>query len=156
MPRTSASSTSSKPDQFFTNELIGETPPSYSTMKRLYELATQLFTLSPWHLLDETELVLTRDSATGETCYCSVMGALGEVVAVHAYIGSESYRLFRRVSAGEITGAGDFYAAQHSVYLEFVSAAELEAPDRKLLTVLRHPTRAPKSSPIFRACRPGF
>jgi hypothetical protein len=156
MPRPSASSTSSKPDQFFTNELIGETPPSYSTMQRLYELATQLFTLSPWHLLDETELVLTRDSASGETCYCSVMGALGEVVAVHAYIGSESYRLFRRVSAGEITGAGDFYAAQHSVYLEFVSAAELEAPDRKLLTALRHPTRAPKASPIFRACRPGF
>jgi hypothetical protein len=156
VPRPSASSTSSKPDQFFTNELIGETPPSYSTMHRLYELATQLFTLSPWHLLDETELVLTRDFATGETCYCSVMGALGEVVAVHAYIGSESYRLFRRVSAGEIRGAGDFYAAQHSVYLEFVSAAELEAPDRKLLTALRHPTRAPKASPIFRACRPGF
>ena len=126
MPRPSASSNNSKPDQFFTNELIGEIPPSYSTMHRLYELATQLFTLSPWHVLDETELVLTRDSATGETCYCSVMGALGEVVAVHAYIGSESYRLFRRVSAGEVTGAGDFYAAQHSVYLEFVSAAELE------------------------------
>ena len=156
MPRRGANSVSSKPDQFFVKELLGETPPSYSTMEGLYRLAVKLYALSPWRVLDETELVLTRDSATGETCYCSVMGALGEVLAVHAYIGTEGYRLFRRVAAGEIAGAGEFYERQHSVYLEFVPRAELDAQDRKLLSAMGHPLGAVKASPIFRASRPGF
>jgi hypothetical protein len=83
------------------------------------------------------------------------MGSLGEVLAVHAYIGVESYRLFRRVSAGKVSGAGEFFEAQHSVYLEFVPANELQAQDRKLLTALRHPIRG-GASPVFRASRPGF
>jgi hypothetical protein len=156
MPRQRANSASGNPDRFFGKELLGETPPSFSTMERLYGLAAKLYALSPWHVLDESELVLIRDSATGETCYCSVMGALGEVLAVHAYIGMESYRLFRKIAAGEITGAGEFFAAQHSVYVEFVPRADLDGQDRKLLTALGHPVRAAKASPIFRAIRPGF
>lgn len=143
-------------DAFFTNQLAGETPPSLSTLKKLYALSADLYALRPWELVQETQLILTRDSATGEICYCSTMGSLGEVLAVHAYIGVESYRLFRRVSAGEVSGAGEFYEAQHSVYLEFVPARELDAQDRKLLTALGHNIRAAGASPIFRASRPGF
>jgi hypothetical protein len=152
MPRRVANATI--PDQFFTQELVGETPPSFSTMQRLYDVTLELIALQPWHVLDESELVLTRDSATGETCYCSAMGALGEVLMVQAYIGAEGYRLFRRVSAGEVNGAGDFYASQHSVYMECVLNEELDARDRKLLRALDHP-RAAKGAPVFRACRPG-
>jgi hypothetical protein len=150
------SGSSRKPDQFFVKELSGETPPSFSTMERLYRLAMELYILRPWDLLDETELVLTRDSATGETCYCSVMGRLGEVFAIHAYIGTEGYRVFRKMAAGEISGAGEFYEAQHSVYVEFAPRAELEKQDRDLLTALRHPLRTFPASPLFRASRPGF
>jgi hypothetical protein len=155
MPRPLAHAAITIPDQFFTNELVGETPPSYSTMQRLYDLALELIPLQPWHVLDESELVLTRDSATGEICYCSVMGALGEALMVQAYIGAEGYRLFRRVAAGEVAAAGEFYEAQHSVYLEFVLTEELDARDRKLLRALDHP-RAAKGAPVFRACRPGY
>jgi hypothetical protein len=100
MPRRRANSASGNSDRFFTEKLLGETPPSFSTMEELYGLAAKLCALRPWHVLDESELVLTRDSATGETCYCS-MGALGEVLATHAYIGTGSYRLFRRIAAGQ-------------------------------------------------------
>ena len=146
-----AKSTSSEDDHFFTNQLIGETPPSFSTLERLYSLSAQLYALRPWHLLDESELMLTRDSATGETCYCSVMGSLGQVIAVYAYIGVESYRLFRKLSAGEVSGAGEFFEVQRSVSLEFVPARELDVHDRKLLTALRHTIRSAGASPIFRA-----
>jgi len=156
MPRRVANTAANTiPDQFFTDELVGETPPSYSTMQRLYDLALELIALQPWHVLDESELVLCRDSATGETCYCSAMGALGEVLVVQAYIGAKGYRLFRRVAAGEVSGAGEFYEAQHSVYMEFVLKEELDARDRKLLRALGHPSAA-KGAPVFRACRPGF
>jgi hypothetical protein len=149
-------STGSNASHFFTDQLMGETPPSLPTMERLYALSAKIYELRPWELLEEGELVLTRDSETGETCYCAVMGALGQVVAVHAYIGVESYRLFRRMLAGEVSGAGEFYEVQRSVSLEFVPARELDAQDRKLLTALRHPIRSAGASPVFRAGRPGF
>jgi len=156
MPRQGANSAGSKPDQFFAKELSGETPPFLFHHGKALPAGRQPVCLEPWDVLDETELVLTRDSATGETCYCSVMGALGQVLAVHAYIGTEGYRQFRRVAAGEIAGAGEFYERQHSVYVEFVPRAELDGQDRKLLTAMGHPLGAVKASPIFRANRPGF
>jgi len=111
MSKRLAKSVSPTPDHFFEKQLSGETPPSFSTLENLYELAGELCALRPWHVLDESELVLTRDPSTGEICYCSVIGALGEVLAMHAYIGSESYRLFRDIAAGEITHPGEFFAA---------------------------------------------
>lgn len=156
MPRRSPNPAYSNPTQFFTKELSGETPPSLSTMERLYGLASELFAQRPWHLLDESELVLIRDSAMGETCYCSVMGALGEVLAMHAYVGGESYRLFRRLAAAEVTSVGEFFGSQHSVYVEFVPNAELDGQDRKLLAALGHPLRAAKIAPLFRTIRPGY
>jgi hypothetical protein len=156
MPRRSVNSTHADRDQFFTKELSKETPPSFSTLEMLYELSSTLYGLKPWHVLEEDELVLIRDSATGETCFCSVMGALGEVLAMHAYIGVEGYRLFRKIAVGDITSPSEFFSAQHSVSVEFVPSGELDPPDRKLLTALGHPKRAANASPIFRACRPGF
>ena len=149
-------STGSNASHFFSDQLMGESPPSYSTMESLYALSAEVYALRPWEVLEEGELVLTRDPGNGETCYCAVMGALGQVVAVYAYVGVESYRLYRRVLAGEVSGAGEFYEAQRSVSLEFVPARELDAQDRKLLTALRHPIRSAGASPVFRAARPGF
>jgi len=43
-------------DRWFVKELAGENPPSFSTLKILYELAAKLYALRPWHILDENEL----------------------------------------------------------------------------------------------------
>ena len=156
MPKKRAGSAAVLSDRCFVRELVGETPPTFSSMERLYGLASKLYGLRPWQLLDESQLILVRDSASGETCYCSIMGALGELYAMHAYIGTESLRLFRRMEAEEITDAGEFFASQHSVYVEFVPRAELERQDRELLAALGHPQGRGLASPIFRAIRPGF
>ena len=110
-------------DRYFAKELAGENAPSLSSLESLYKLASALYALRPWHILDDNQLVLVRDPATTEICYCSVMGALGEVVAMHAYIGTESYRLFRKIIAGEAIDPGEFFASQRSVSVEFVSRA---------------------------------
>lgn len=156
MPRKRTAPLTDLPDRYFVKELAGENPPSIPAMKRLYELASSLYGLCPWRVLDESQLILVRDSVSGELCYCSVMGMLGEVYSVHAYIGTESLRLFRRMQAEEITDAGEFFATQHSVSVEFVPKAELERPDRELLAALGHPQGRGLASPIFRTIRPGF
>ncbi len=156
MSKRRAKSVTATPDHFFEKELSGEIPPSFATMGVLYELAARLYGLHPWRVLEETDLVLTRDPVTGETCYCSVMGVLGEVLAMHAYIGTESYRLFRKLTAEEDADPGEFFATQRAVYVQFVPGNELEAPDRKMLAAFGHPRGANLASPIFRAIRPGF
>ena len=142
-------------DLWFVEELAGETPPSFAAMQRLYRLASDLFALLPWQVLDESQLIVIRDSGSNELCYCSVMGALGEVYSMHAYIGAEGFRTFRKLEA-EAIDPGEFFATTRSVYVEFVPRAELQPPDRKLLAALHHPKDCGYASPIFRAIRPGF
>jgi hypothetical protein len=144
------------PDRCFSKELSGENPPSFFALRSLYNLSTLLCAQQPWKLLDENRLVLLRSSAGNELCCCSVMGALGQVFAMHAYIGPEGLGIFRKMQAGEITGAADFYASQRAVYVEFVTRGELEKPDRELLAALGHPRGRAIRCPIFRAIRPGF
>lgn len=142
--------------RFFAKELAGETPPDLASLGHLYRLASLLFAQRPWQYLDEEELVLAGIPGTDETCYCSVMGALGEVLAIHAYVGDESYRLFRAFEAEEVTEPLEFFCAQRSVSVEFVPTSSLEAQDRKLLAALGHPLRSANVSPVFRAIRPGY
>lgn len=156
MPKKHSVSAAVHPDTVFVKELAGETPPSFAAMKQLYELASVLFSLRPWQTLDESQLMVVRDSASGELCYCSVMGALGQVFSMHAYIGAEGLRQFRKLEAGEIADPGEYRAALRCVYVEFVSRAELQRQDRELLAALDHPRGKGLAAPIFRSIRPGF
>jgi len=155
MPPKRTAAPKSVPDRFFVKELAGETAPSFSALKGLYDLASELYGLRPWQVLDESQLILARDSVSGELCYCSIMGMLGEVFSMHAYIGTESFRLFRKMEAEEITNPGEFFAGHHSVSVEYVPKAELEKPDRELLAAVGHPQGRGIASPIFRTIRPG-
>jgi hypothetical protein len=50
---------------------------------------------------------------------------------------------------------GEFFAAQRTVYVEFVRLGELTAADRGLLKVMGHPLKRGTLAPIFRSIRPG-
>jgi len=156
MPKKSPTAPAPPPEFCFVNELRGENPPAFATIKNLYAMAGELFALRPWDLLDEDQLILVRHPDSGEYCYCSVMGAMGEVFSMHAYIGPEGYRMFRKVSNGVESDAAEFLATQNCVYVEFVPRRELDAPDRKLLAALDHPSSKGVAAPIFRALRAGY
>ena len=116
MPRKRTASVSVPPQRCFVKELAGETPPSFQAMERLYGLASELYGLLPWRVLDEDNLIVVRDSVSGELCYCSVMGALGEVLSMHAYIGAEGLRQFRKMEDEEIADPGEFFASTHRLF----------------------------------------
>ena len=144
------------PRSFFTKELAGEEPPSFAAMKRLYERASDLFGFRPWQILSESELVVTRDSKSGEPWYCSVMGSMGEVYSMQAYRGEEGLRLFRSIAAEDLTDPGEVLASMHCLCVEFISRKELKRQDRELLAALGHPQGRGLASPAFRVIRPGF
>src|ERR1039457_2316850 len=156
MSRKRTASAPVPPEKCFVKELAGETPPSFQTMERLYGLASDLYGLRPWRVLDEDNLIVVRDSVSGELCYCSVMGALGEVLSMHAYLDAEGLRQFRKMEAEEIADPGEFLVSTPCVYVEFVPRSELQRQDRELLAALGHPQGRGLASHIFRTMRPGF
>jgi len=144
------------PAHFFEKQLAGEEPPALDTMKRLYDEAARFGGFAPWEVFSDQQLVLIEDPVSKEICYCSIMGALGEVFSLHVYIGPQSYGFFKSMEAREQVTPEDFFSLLRGVSVEFVLAAELTAPDKELLRALGHPHRRGSRSPIFRAYRPGY
>ena len=156
MNKKSAKKTIAATDQFFVKELSGEEAPTFVDLERLYELAGAFFSLRPWNIVDESELIATHDSVSGEVWYCSVMGSLGEVFALHAYRGDEGLQLFNQIANKEILEPAEILGSMNCLCAGVVSRTELEKQDRALLTALGHPARRDALAPIFRSIRPGF
>jgi hypothetical protein len=142
--------------QFFQKQLAGEQPLTGATAERLYDLSAALLALKPWGFVDDGNLILVETAPPAETCYCSIMGALGEVFSLHAYIGEESFRGLSLVLAGKQVLPGEFFATHRGVSVEFVKASALTPPDRELLKHFKHPFGRGMMAPIFRALRPGY
>ena len=145
-----------EPRRFFVKQLAGEQPLSFEIARQLCRLAAELFAVKPWEFLEDQDLILIRDADSGEICYCSIMGALGQVFAFQVYTGAESYRFFRRMASGKPLSAGDFFASVRGVFAEFVTAKEQTPPDRELLEAIGHVNKRGQRAPIFRALRPGY
>lgn len=141
---------------FFQRQLAGEDGPSFETARHLCELAGEFSAERPWKLLADRDLILLEDPQSGDVCYCSVMGALGEVFSLHIYIGAESYRFYRKVSAGEPVSAGEFFASQHALSVELIPASKATPLDKQLLKAVGYPTQKGVRIPQFRSFRPGY
>ena len=141
---------------FFVKELAGESALTRATAETLYDLAGEFYLRRPWNSLADRDLILVEAPDSPERCYCSVVGALGELFSLYVYLGPDGYRLFRRIASGASLTPGDFYAQQRGVSVEFVPSRDLTAADRKLLRALGHPFRRGAVGPIFRAGRPGY
>lgn len=154
-PKQSASF-SGTPSRFFERELAGEDAPSVESMRTLYGHATRVHMRLPWNDLVEENLVVFEQPSLRQQCYCSVMGSLGEMRMIQAYIGSSSYFWFRKVHEGQPVTMADFYAYQHSIFVQYIPIQEVDGPDRELLQVMQHPLATGTVAPVFRTIRPGY
>ena len=154
-PKQSASF-SDTPSRFFERELAGEDAPSLQSMRALYEHATRIHMRLPWNHLEEDNLIVFEEPSLKQQCYCSVMGSLGEMHMIQVYIGPSSYFWFRKVHEGQPVTAADFYAYQHSIFVQYLPIREVDSPDRDLLQVMHHPLAKGTVAPVFRTIRPGY
>ena len=141
---------------FFAEELKGEEPLARATGLKLCRLAGELAAHQPWARLAETELVFVRDAVRAENDACSVMGMLGEVFAVTVYLGAEGFHFFQKLQRSVSISAGDFFAGQRSLSVEYVPRKELTRQDRELLDAAAYPTERGSFYPRFRSVRPGY
>jgi hypothetical protein len=147
---------SGTPTRFFERELAGEDAPSLESMRTLYDHASRVHKRLPWNDLLEENLIVFEEPSLQQQCYCSVMGSLGEMRMIQAYIGPSSYFWFRKVHEGQPVTIADFYAYQHSIFVQFIPIREVDGPDRELLQAMHHPLAKGTVAPVFRTIRPGY
>jgi len=144
------------PERFFERELAGEEAPSLATMQSLYRSSGEILAREPWQTMNEADLVMVEDPGSNQMCFCSILGAMGEVFAVHVHLGEAGYRGYLKLHSGEVETTGEFLAAQCSLYAEFERLSRVKGLDRAVLQHLGDKLKPGRRVPIFRSIRTGY
>jgi len=107
--------------------------------------------------MGDHELFGVEDPETGETGYCTVMGALQEVFALGVYLGPEGYDSYRRLAEGELDPEDlDAVLSQRCLMASFEDRGALSSPDLATIRSLGLHFRGQGAWPQFRSMLPGF
>ena len=128
-------------------------PPSLEQWKRLYELMDEIRELAPWEFMYEDDIFGVQFPGTDNLGFVSVMGSLGEHLAIAVYIGKKGLEGFLAMEE-----MGDSLPADVVLQVPQIQAAfedrELITPeDRKIMKQLNLKFRGAKAWPQFRSFR---
>lgn len=130
--------------------------PTMQEWARLYEAHAAIRELAPWRFMDEQEIFGVQNPESGEVAFVSVMGRLGEHVAVAAYLGVESlYRFWEMQEQGPFLREELLLETPHlQAYL--VDRELLEKEDRDIIKALGRKYRGRQAWPLFRSFGPSY
>lgn len=131
--------------------------------ERMYDLAFQYKKTKLWKLLydDEIFAVKLSDGAIG---YCSVMGMMGQHLALGLYVGDEGYQSYRiLLDRGSVCGGSimmdELLAAQNCLQCSFENKDMLSGAEvgevRQYARAHQIPLRGKNAFPQFTKYRPG-
>ena len=130
---------------------------SLKEWKELYEWAREFKELACWDWMDDSSLFGVEDQESGETLYCCVMGALGEVFGLIAYRGSQGLSVYQDIQSGKIDPMDEnLHALQTCLSLTFDDRNMLEKKDLTLIKDLGLKFRGRQAWPCFRSHLPGY
>lgn len=110
------------------------TAQNKASYQRLYAAAEKIKAAAPWDYMRDSYMWAVEHPRTGETNYCIILGAIGQVFAFVMYEGEEGYRSYKNLadagrSGYEFDGLNAMIE-QQLVKAEFVPGAELQKPDK--------------------------
>jgi hypothetical protein len=121
--------------------------------RRLYQAALAFRDLKPWKWMSDDQLFGVRSPATGETLYCAVLGAAGEMFSLSVYPGPQGLAAYLSLVEGN-TPTRDFRAMMRCLMADFENRAALDFPDREQIKSLGLSIRGSKAWPMFRSHSP--
>jgi hypothetical protein len=135
------------------------TEPALEEWKRLYEAAIAFRDLACWRWMWDSDVFAVQDPETKEIGYCTVMGALGEFLALAVYPGGEGWALLDKMHADEDEDPEDPFDAfleQNCLIASFTSRDDLDKRDLAVIRTLGLRFRGRTAWPQFRSHRPGY
>jgi len=125
--------------------------PTLDELRRLYEAAAHLKQEGPWEWMLEDEIFGVRNPETGEVGYVSIMGTLGEHLALALYLGSEGLYGFWRLSQGQEPDIPELILETRHLQVSFEDRNTLHAKDRETIKALGLKFRGQQAWPMFRS-----
>ncbi|OGW72411.1 MAG: hypothetical protein A2Y02_01150 [Omnitrophica bacterium GWA2_52_12] len=133
------------------------TPPTQLEWQKLYAAASTIKRMAPWEWMSDEDLFAVINPENGESGYCAVMGAGGEVFGLSVHCGDAGLRHYLRLrnSTGKPLD-DDMLRSLNALTLTFDNKTELETPDKQIIKALGLSFEGPQGWPRFRSYRPGY
>lgn len=130
--------------------------PSTSQWQQLYALMDELKELAPWQWMNELDIFGVKDPDTGNVSFVSIMGELGEHLAVAFYAGYAALERFWDMhELGEML-TPDFLLNTPHLQVSFADRQVLEKYDLQVAKSLGRKYRGSLAWPLFRSLQPGY
>jgi hypothetical protein len=126
---------------------------------RLFEVTLRIRQLAPWEWMNETDIFGVQHPETGAIGFVSVMGALGEHIAVSLYLGASALAKFmylQEVPPEVFQEYPEMLLEIPQLQASFEDRGVLDDWDRQLIRNLSLKFRGRKAWPRFQSFRPGF
>ena len=130
--------------------------PSPREWHRLYQATIRVKEIAPWDWMTETDIFGVRDPETGEIGFVSIMGMLGEHLAVAIYLGAEGLYSFWGFQQIADSAPPEALLGIPHLQASFEDRGELSAKDRAVIKDLGLKFRGRQEWPLFRSYRPGY
>lgn len=136
-----------------------EAKPSKAAWQRLYGAALKFRDIKSWEWLADSDLFGVQDPASKEIAYCCVLGNLGQVFGLCAYLGTEGLLSWFKVAESDQSVYEEYfdaYMAQRCLMVSYENKGELDAADLKGMKEIGLAVKGRKAWPQFRSYRPGY
>jgi len=135
---------------------MAESQPTLNEWRKLYQAAIRFKEVAPWDWMMETDIFGVRDPETDETGFVSVMGELGEHLALALYLGSEGLYGFWAFQQIADSAPAEVLLGIPHLQASFEDRGTLSTKDRDTIKELGLKFRGRQAWPMFRSYRPGF
>jgi hypothetical protein len=135
--------------------MAGDAPKS-EEWRGLYEAAVRVKGLAPWEWMTEADVFGVQNPETDELGFVSVMGMLGEHLAMSLYLGPEGlYEFWAFEGMGHLLDPEGLLELPQ-LQASFEDRGELHDKDRKVIKELGLKFRGRNAWPMFRSYGPGL
>jgi hypothetical protein len=130
--------------------------PTPSEWRKLYQAAIRVKEIAPWDWMTETDIFGVQDPETDEIGFVSIMGMLGEHLAVAVYLGAEGLYSFWGFQQIADSAPPEALLGMLHLQASFEDRGELSTKDRAVIKELGLKFRGRQEWPMFRSYRPGY
>jgi hypothetical protein len=124
--------------------------------RNLYQAAIRVKEIAPWEWMTETDIFGVQDPETDEIGFVSIMGMLGEHLAVAVYLGAEGLYSFWGFQQVADSAPPEALLEMPHLQASFEDRGELSTKDRDVIKELGLRFRGRQEWPMFRSYRRGY
>ena len=135
---------------------MAESRPTLNEWRKLYQAAIRVKEIAPWEWMTETDIFGVQDPETDEIGFVSIMGMLGEHLALAVYLGAEGLYSFWGFQQIASSAPPEALLGIPHLQASFEDRGQLSEKDRDVIKKLGLKFRGRQVWPMFRSYRPGY